>query len=82
MVYGDRRPYPVALITVNLKELAKFAKEQGILVTDSAFLTQHAKVIERVGCIVEEKLRAAPDLREDQEVRAVLRADFSQEGAI
>ena len=29
MVYGDRRPYPVALITVNPEELQKFARERG-----------------------------------------------------
>src|SRR5262249_61155530 len=31
MVHGDRRPYPVALITLNPEELAKFAREQGIM---------------------------------------------------
>ena len=31
MVYGDRRPYPVALITINPEELSKFAREHGIL---------------------------------------------------
>ena len=29
LVDGDRRPYPVALITLNPDELAKFAREQG-----------------------------------------------------
>ncbi len=29
MVHGDKRPYPVALITLNPDELAKFAREQG-----------------------------------------------------
>ncbi len=28
MVHGDRRPYPVALITLNPEELTKFAREQ------------------------------------------------------
>ncbi|MBI4590300.1 MAG: long-chain fatty acid--CoA ligase [Candidatus Rokubacteria bacterium] len=55
MVYGDRRPYPVALITLNPEELAKFAKEQGILLTDPASLVRHPKVVERVSRIVEEK---------------------------
>jgi len=27
MVYGDRRPYPVALLTVNPDELGRFARE-------------------------------------------------------
>ncbi|PYO04227.1 MAG: long-chain fatty acid--CoA ligase, partial [Candidatus Rokuibacteriota bacterium] len=36
MVYGDRRPYPVALITINPEELSKFAREQGILTSEAA----------------------------------------------
>ena len=38
MVYGDRKPYPVALITLNPEELAKFAREQGMLTTDPGAL--------------------------------------------
>ncbi|MGH7315919.1 MAG: AMP-dependent synthetase/ligase, partial [Candidatus Rokuibacteriota bacterium] len=48
MVHGDGRPYPVALITVNPEELAKFAREQGILNTEPAALAKHPKVVERV----------------------------------
>src|SRR6266540_3128047 len=55
MVHGDRRPYPVALITLNPEELAKFAKEQGILITDPVALAKHPKVVERVSRIVEQK---------------------------
>ncbi len=55
MVHGDRRPYPVALITLNPDELGKFARQQGILVTDPAALAKHPKVIERVWRIIEER---------------------------
>jgi long-chain acyl-CoA synthetase len=55
MVHGDKRPYPVALITLNPEELAAFARAQGILVTDPATLAKHPKVIERVSRIVEER---------------------------
>ena len=55
MVCGDRRPYPVALITVNSDELSKFAREQGILTSEAAAIVKHPKVIERVGRTVEEK---------------------------
>ncbi len=55
MVHGDKRPYPVALLTVNPDELVKFAKEQGILITDPAALVKHPKVVERVSRIVENK---------------------------
>jgi long-chain acyl-CoA synthetase len=53
VVHGDRRPYPVVLITLNPDELAKFAREQGILVTDGTALAKHPKVIERVSRIIE-----------------------------
>ncbi|MGH7350373.1 MAG: AMP-dependent synthetase/ligase [Candidatus Rokuibacteriota bacterium] len=53
MVHGDGRPYPVALITVNPEELAKFAREQGILNTEPAALAKHPKVVERVARIIE-----------------------------
>ncbi len=79
MVYGDRRPYPVALITVNSEELAKFAKEQGILVTDYAQLTKHPKVLERVGRIVEEKNAQLQSYAKIKKF-AVVPADFTQEG--
>jgi long-chain acyl-CoA synthetase len=55
MVHGDRRPYPVALITLNPEELAKFAREQGILNAEPAALAKHPKVVERVSRIVEQR---------------------------
>jgi long-chain acyl-CoA synthetase len=55
MVHGDKRPYPVALITLNPDELAKFAREQGIIVTDPATLAKHPKVVERVSRSIEER---------------------------
>ena len=55
MVYGDRRPFPVALITLNPDELTAFAKAEGILTPDAAALTRHPRVVERVSRIVEER---------------------------
>jgi long-chain acyl-CoA synthetase len=55
MVHGDRRPYPIALITLNPDELTKFAREQGILDTDPTALAKHPKVLARVSRIVEER---------------------------
>jgi long-chain acyl-CoA synthetase len=55
LVHGDRRPYPVALITLNPDELAAFARAQGILTPDPAVLAKHPKVVDRVSRIVEEK---------------------------
>jgi long-chain acyl-CoA synthetase len=79
MVYGDRRPYPVALITVNPDELAKFAREQGILTSDPHVVTKHPKVVERVARIVEEKNSQLQSYAKIKKF-AVLPIDFTQEG--
>ncbi len=55
MVHGDRRPYPVALITLNPEELIKFATAEGILNLNPAALARHPKVVERVSRIVEQR---------------------------
>jgi long-chain acyl-CoA synthetase len=81
MVYGDRRPYPVALITVNPEELVKFAKEQGILDTDPASLAKHPKVVERVSRIVEDR---NGELQSYAKIKkfAILPADFTVENGL
>jgi long-chain acyl-CoA synthetase len=79
MVAGDRRPYPVALITLNPDELAKFAREQGILTTDPSALAKHPKIVERVARTVEEK---NTNLQSYAKIKkfALLPADFTLEG--
>jgi long-chain acyl-CoA synthetase len=81
MVHGDKRPYPVALITLNPDELAKFAKDQGILVTDPGALVKHPKVIERVSRIVEEK---NTELQSYAKIKkfTILPADFSVDNGL
>ncbi|MBI3625490.1 MAG: long-chain fatty acid--CoA ligase [Candidatus Rokubacteria bacterium] len=79
MVYGDRRPYPVALITLNPEELRKFATEQGILTTDAESLAKHPRVVERVSRIVEEKNGFLQSYAKIKKF-AVLPADFTQDG--
>ncbi len=79
VVYGDRRPYPVALIPVSRDELAKFARELGVFVTDHAELTKHPKVVERVRRTIEEtnaKLASYARIKRF----ALLPADFTHEG--
>ncbi len=79
MVYGDGRPYPTALITLNPDELHRFARERGILVTDAAELVQHPTVLDRVRRVVE-----ATNLKLQSYARikrfAVLPGDFTEEG--
>jgi long-chain acyl-CoA synthetase len=81
MVHGDRRPYPVALITLNAEELAKFAKEQGILAPDPAALAKHPKVVEKVSRIVEQK---NTELQSYAKIKkfAILPEDFTVENGL
>jgi long-chain acyl-CoA synthetase len=53
MVYGDRRPYPTALIALDAGELGRFARERGLLVSDYAQLAQHPEVVARVQVAVD-----------------------------
>ena len=53
VMYGDRRPYPVALITLDPEEIPNFAKEHG-LPEDLASLAREPKVIELVQGILDE----------------------------
>ena len=47
VMHGDRRPYPVALITLDPEEIVHFAREHG-LPEDIAALSQEPKVIELI----------------------------------
>jgi len=78
LVHGDRRPYPVALITLNPDELAKFAREHGIIAADPAALVKHPKVVERVARTVEEKNTHLQSYAKVKKF-TVLVGDFTQE---
>jgi long-chain acyl-CoA synthetase len=79
MVEGDRRPYPVALITVNPDELAKLARERGLGNKPPAELVRDAAVMERVRRIVD---GVNVHLASYAQVKrfAVLPGDFTQDG--
>ena len=53
VMYGDRRPYPVALITLDPEEIVHFASEHD-LPEDPAALAQEPKVLELVQGILDE----------------------------
>src|SRR5262245_15034415 len=79
LVEGDRRPYPVALITVNQDELAKLARERGLGDKPPAELLQSPVVVERVRRTVDgvnKHLASYAQLKRF----AVLPHDFTQEG--
>jgi long-chain acyl-CoA synthetase len=48
VMHGDRRPFPVMLLTLDEEEIVPWAQAQGIEDTSIAALSQHPKVIELV----------------------------------
>ncbi|HME96627.1 MAG TPA: long-chain fatty acid--CoA ligase [Methylomirabilota bacterium] len=81
MVHGDKRPYPVALITLNPEELAKFAKAEGILDTEPTSLAKNPKVVERVSRSVEvrnEELQSYAKIKKF----SILPIDFTVENGL
>lgn len=78
MVYGDRRPYPVALVALDRERLFQFARTHGLLSGDYASLSRHPRVLARVERIVAEKNARLPSYARIKKF-AVLPADLSEE---
>jgi long-chain acyl-CoA synthetase len=77
VMHGDRRPYPVVLITLDPEEILPWAKEQG-LPEDLAQLAEHPKVRELIGEVVD-KVNAKFAQVEQVKKFAILDHDLSQE---
>ncbi|WP_051807815.1 hypothetical protein [Actinoplanes subtropicus] len=77
LLLGDRRPYPVALITLDPDEILPWARERG-LAGDLAVLAGHPRVRELVQSIVDE---ANEQVSRPARIKrfAVLDRDFSLE---
>jgi long-chain acyl-CoA synthetase len=54
VMYGDRRPYPVVLITLDPEEIPHFAKEHGLPEGDLAALAREPKVQELIQGVLDE----------------------------
>src|SRR4051794_15311622 len=77
VMYGDRRPYPVALITLDPEEIVTFAREHG-LPEDVATLAREPKVLELIQGVldqVNEKYARVEQIKKF----AILDHDLSQE---
>ena len=76
-MYGDRRPYPVALITLDAEEIVPWAKERGL----STDLDELAKSDEVRTLIQEELDRVNARYAQVEQVKRfrILGRDFSQE---
>ncbi len=77
VMHGDRRPYPVALITLDEEEIAKFATEHG-LPSDIPSLAKDPQVIELIGGVLD-TVNARYASVEQIKRFAVLDHDLSQE---
>jgi long-chain acyl-CoA synthetase len=77
VMHGDRRPYPVILITLDPEEILPWAKEQG-LPEDLAKLAEEPKVREMIGEVVD-KVNAKYAQVEQVKKFAILDHDLSQE---
>ncbi len=77
VMHGDRRPYPVVLVTLDPEEIPNFAKEHG-LPEDPAALAQEPKVQELVQGILDE-VNAKYARVEQIKKFAILDHDLSQE---
>jgi long-chain acyl-CoA synthetase len=77
IMYGDRRPYPVALITLDPEEIVPWAKDQG-LPEDPAALAEEPKVRELIQGVLDE-VNAKYARVEQIKKFAILDHDLSQE---
>ena len=77
IMHGDRRPYPVMLVTLDEEEILPWAKEQG-LSGDLAALTSEPKVHELIQADLD---KANANYAQVEQVKkfAILDHDFSQE---
>jgi long-chain acyl-CoA synthetase len=78
VMHGDRRPYPVILVTLDPEEAPALAEELGIEGADPAALAEHPTVREFIGEIID---RVNANYAQVEQVKkfAILDHDLSQE---
>jgi long-chain acyl-CoA synthetase len=77
-MYGDRRPYPVALVTLDPEEIVQFAQEND-LPEDLGELSRHPKVHELIQGVLDQANRKYAQVEQVKRF-AILDHDLSQEG--
>lgn len=78
LVYGDRRPYPVALVTVNPEAAVRLVRSLGVAWTDQARAAGHPAVRERVEQVIEDRNSRLQSYARIKKF-AVLPAELSEE---
>jgi long-chain acyl-CoA synthetase len=77
-MYGDRRPYPVALITLDPEEMPAWAEQNGIEDSSPAALAKDPRVIELVQGILDDVNKNYAQVEQIKKF-AILDHDLSQE---
>ncbi len=77
VMHGDRRPYPVALITLDPETVPQWAEQQG-LPADLETLSQEPKVVEEVQRVLDTANSHYAPVEQIKKFK-ILPADFSQE---
>ena len=75
---GDNRKYCVALVTVDLDEVERFARAHALEVADRETLVQHPKVVELIDCEVQVVNKQLASYESIKYFR-ILDRDFAQE---
>jgi long-chain acyl-CoA synthetase len=78
VMYGDRRPYPVALLTLDPEEIAPWAQQRGIADTSPAALARDPHVRELVQAVVDDVNGRYAQVEQIKRF-AILDHDLSQE---
>ena len=60
MVYGDKRKYLVALVTLDEDEVTKYAEDKDLEFESFPDLTRHERIVYKVGVIMAEKNKKLP----------------------
>ena len=78
VMYGDRRPYPVVLVTLDPEEAPALAQELGLEGADAAALSEDPKVHERIQGILDEVNRNYAQVEQVKKF-TILDHDLTQE---
>jgi long-chain acyl-CoA synthetase len=79
LVYGDAKPYLVALLVPNFENLEKFARKNKIDFLNHCDLVTHPRILERVRQHVDERQKDLPSFNRVKRFVLISR-DFSSEG--
>ena len=77
MVYGDRKPYCVALVTLNMEEVRPWAKERNIPFRNDITLARHPEVRDLIDGVIRDKNRDLVRVETIKKFR-ILEEDFSE----